>query len=348
MLSQRLGEQHPEPELLLAGEVQEPADEAEPPAAELVLVVDDDPVITRLYSLYLQGRGFEVECAPDGEQAVERMLARPFDLVITDLSMPRLDGWGLIQRAREDARTRGVPILVLTAADALRDSLRSEGVGASAYVPKKTLPEVLMRIQALLAPRRELRRAIREGRLVEVDPTMDLTFVVRELAAAEYTGELCGRDEFAAYRVFFRGGQPVHAEGLAGPHRVEGPSALQALIASRGFSGRTFPGVAPQGITIHGPLEPVLALAHAQINQLTRQQRYALVAHGKPRLINRQRYRLLSRFGSARLVEIAHLVCGLRMSTDEVIRATDQSPGEVVAMVEELVRRGLVTMVDAG
>jgi hypothetical protein len=47
-------------------------------------------------------------------------------------------------------------------------------------------------------------------------------------------------------------------------------------------------------------------------------------------------------------VEIAHLVCGLRMSTSEVIRASDQSPGEVVAMVEELARRGLVTMVDAG
>lgn len=317
-------------------------------AAESVLVVDDDPVVARLYSLYLRGRGFEVGSASDGEQAMALALERRFDLVITDLAMPQLDGWGLIQRLRENARTRGVPILLLSAADALRDSLRSEGVGASAYLPKKTLPEVLMRIQALLAPGRELRRAIREGRRVQVDPATDLTFAVRELAAARYTGELCGRDEFAGYRVFFRGGQPVHAEGLAGPHRVEGPSALQALIASRGFSGRTFPGVAPEVVTIHGPLEPVLAAAHAQINQLTRQQKYRLVANGKPRLVNRQRYRLLSRIGSAGLVATAHLVCGLRMSAAEVVRATAQSPGEVMAMVEELVRRGLVTMVDAG
>jgi len=322
-------------------------DELQAPAAESVLVVDDDPVITRLFSLYLRGRGFEVESAADGEQAMALALARRFDLVISDLSMPRLDGWGLIQRMREDARTREVPILMLSAADALRDSLRTQGVGASAYAPKTRLPEVMMRVQALLAPRREFRRAVREGRSLAVDQTSDPTFAVRELAAARFTGCLVGRDEFASYRAFFRDGQPVHAEGVAPPHRVEGPAALHALIASRDFSGRIFPGQATAAVTIREPLETVLAAAHARINQIARQQRHAMVARGKPTLINWERYRLLSRIGSARLVEIAHQVCGLRMSTAEVIRASDQSPGEVVAMVEELVRRGLVTMVDA-
>ncbi|NYZ17400.1 response regulator [Azospirillum sp. RWY-5-1] len=77
-----------------------------------ILVVDDDALIREALALVLEMAGHAVAQAADGLAALESMTARPFDLVITDLRMPRLDGYGLISRLRP--RKPRIPIVVLT------------------------------------------------------------------------------------------------------------------------------------------------------------------------------------------------------------------------------------------
>lgn len=77
-----------------------------------ILLADDEPAVRRLYQQMLEGNGFEVASAVDGQDALEKLLAEPFDLLILDLNMPRLDGFEVLAKMREAGKS--VPVLVMT------------------------------------------------------------------------------------------------------------------------------------------------------------------------------------------------------------------------------------------
>ncbi len=78
-----------------------------------VLIAEDDATIRQLYSLILQNSGYEVVEAVDGQEALDKFLAQPCDMVITDMNMPRMSGLELIQRLRRDYPN--VYIMLITA-----------------------------------------------------------------------------------------------------------------------------------------------------------------------------------------------------------------------------------------
>ncbi|MCC9604589.1 response regulator [Blastopirellula sp. JC732] len=80
-----------------------------------ILLVDDEMHILRAAEFKLKRSGYEIECVEDGEQAWEAIQEQIPDLLITDFHMPRLDGLGLCRRVRDDAATRQLPIVMLTA-----------------------------------------------------------------------------------------------------------------------------------------------------------------------------------------------------------------------------------------
>jgi two-component system, OmpR family, response regulator len=129
------------------------------PEARL-LVVDDEPNIVELLSASLRFSGFEVATATGGQQALE--VAREFrpDLVLLDVMMPGLDGFGVVRRLRADgSRT---PVLFLTARDATEDKVTGLTLGGDDYVTKPfSLEEVVARIRAVL--RRVGAAAVAEG-----------------------------------------------------------------------------------------------------------------------------------------------------------------------------------------
>jgi putative two-component system response regulator len=79
-----------------------------------ILVVEDDPETRRFYMTVLTTDGFTADEAHNGHQALEKAIAAPPDLVLTDIAMPGLDGIELCRRLRADARTRDVPVLAVT------------------------------------------------------------------------------------------------------------------------------------------------------------------------------------------------------------------------------------------
>jgi len=121
-----------------------------------ILLVDDEQSIQTLLSYPLRKEGYQVVQATDGQQALERFEEQPFDLVVLDLMLPRLDGWEVSRRIRA---LGPVPIIMLTARDREEDKIRGLDLGADDYVTKPFSPrEVVARVHAVL------RRNRHEGR----------------------------------------------------------------------------------------------------------------------------------------------------------------------------------------
>lgn len=98
-----------------------------------ILIVDDEPRYLRLLEANLRTEGYEVATAQDGVQALDVFSAQPIDLVLLDVMMPRLDGFGVCQRLREFSN---VPIVILTARGEEQDRVRGLDLGADDYLVK--------------------------------------------------------------------------------------------------------------------------------------------------------------------------------------------------------------------
>jgi DNA-binding response OmpR family regulator len=117
----------------------------------LVLVADDDPDIRSLVTLRLEKSGYEVVAAGDGEQALAAALARAPDLALLDVMMPKLDGYEVTQRLRQEEATRHLPVILLTARVQETDIARGVEAGADDYVKKPfSTSELRDRVQAVL------------------------------------------------------------------------------------------------------------------------------------------------------------------------------------------------------
>jgi len=120
------------------------------------LVVDDDPAIRGALAQELEAAGYEVETATDGESALAAArtaagAAGAFDLVLTDLAMPRRDGFALIAALRADPATARTPILVLSVRGEEQDKVRALEAGADDYLTKPFgMQELNARMRAAL------------------------------------------------------------------------------------------------------------------------------------------------------------------------------------------------------
>jgi CheY-like chemotaxis protein len=116
--------------------VASPSVEEEAKESMRVLVVDDDEAIVAMLSRYLTKQGFEIETATTAAQALEHIDKGHIDLVITDLMMPQMDGRELVRRLRVDAKTREIPIIMMTAYPSDHAADASLREGASFFLPK--------------------------------------------------------------------------------------------------------------------------------------------------------------------------------------------------------------------
>lgn len=115
-----------------------------------VLVVEDDPAIGRVLQLELEHEGYSVELATDGLSGLEKALKEP-DLVVLDLMLPRMEGLEVCKRIRAKST---VPIIMLTARDAVPDRVAGLDIGANDYLTKPfSTEELLARVRARLRER---------------------------------------------------------------------------------------------------------------------------------------------------------------------------------------------------
>src|SRR3974390_1682637 len=114
-----------------------------------LFLLEDDPDLRSALRRNLRESKFEVDCASDGQAALETLLARDYDLAIIDLGLPSMDGLSVVRSLRR--RSRGLPILIVTARDALRDRVIGLNAGADDYLVKPfAFLELEARVRALL------------------------------------------------------------------------------------------------------------------------------------------------------------------------------------------------------
>jgi two-component system, cell cycle response regulator DivK len=128
-----------------------------PEMPPLVLVVDDVAHGREIFAEYLEFRGFRVATAEDGIEAMEKAFDLRPDVILMDLSLPGIDGWEATRRLKQDERTRGIPIIALTAHALASAHDRAKEVGCDAVVTKPCIPKDLE-----AEVRRQL--AVRDGR----------------------------------------------------------------------------------------------------------------------------------------------------------------------------------------
>jgi len=139
-----------------------------------ILIVDDSLIIRKSLSKQSEKSGPMVSQAEDGEQGFKKALSGSFDLIIADVEMPHLDGFGLCERLKSNPSTRGIPVIILSSLESDRDIEQGFRVGAAAYVSKSEAQSQLNEtIERILEKSR-----FHRGRLVLV---VDDSLKIREL-----------------------------------------------------------------------------------------------------------------------------------------------------------------------
>ncbi len=135
-----------------------------PDTPGLVLVVDDDEANLDMLSRRLRRKGYEVDLAHDGEQAIARVGQRDYDVVLLDVMMPGLDGFQVLEILRQSHPATDLPVIMATAKGESEDVVRALGLGANDYVTKPLdFPVVLARMEGQLS----LKRAVFRVRQLE-------------------------------------------------------------------------------------------------------------------------------------------------------------------------------------
>jgi len=135
-----------------------------------VLVVDDEKDIRELLEYNLGKNGFKVQCVASGEDALREARAKAPDLVLLDLMLPGVDGLEVCKRLKNDKRTAGVPVVMLSAKGEEADVVVGLELGADDYITKPFSPRVLLaRVKAVLRRREEAAEADKDA-AIEVGP----------------------------------------------------------------------------------------------------------------------------------------------------------------------------------
>ena len=134
-----------------------------------ILIVEDEPELQELLCAYLQDAGYAAAVAGDGAAALDLFRAQSFDLVLLDIMLPKIDGFGVCAQIRRQSQ---VPILMLTALDGETQQLRGFGLNIDDYVTKPfSMPVLVEKIRVIL---RRRGTAGEDSRLRYRDLTLDL------------------------------------------------------------------------------------------------------------------------------------------------------------------------------
>ncbi len=142
--------------------------------AKKILIVEDDHNISELLQLYLNNEGYQTTIANDGGEGIDQFRRVQPDLVLLDIMLPVMDGWGVLRTIRQDSKT---PVIMLTAKGETSDKVTGLKQGADDYITKPfEMKEVLARVEAVLrrtseedAGKEKKRRLVFDKLIIDLD-----------------------------------------------------------------------------------------------------------------------------------------------------------------------------------
>ncbi|MGI5861837.1 MAG: response regulator [Myxococcales bacterium] len=328
-----------------AGEIQELAEVEEIPALSArILLVDDDPSLSRLFSIAMTKSGFDVRVASDGEEGLRVALEMRPDLIVADLNMPRLDGWGLLRAIRADHRIGETPLMFLSCHDDYRESLKALSAGAQDYVAKGgKLDALVARIRSLLAARDAFHLALAGGeRLGAKIEELGVQWALRKMGAAGVTGAVQLRDPFWTCYLGLDEGQLHFARATIGQHVLEGPAALPPITSLRAGELLYVPKKVPES-NLEGALGKLIEEAALKNNANEAAALDRLLTQATKVEVDEELYQLYEQLGPPASRDIARLV-RQGLTPREVIASSSKSPTEVEETIRDLFRRKVVRL----
>lgn len=113
---------------------------------KVIMTADDSASIRQMVSFTLKDAGYEVVEAVDGQEALDKLLAQPIHMLVTDLNMPKMDGIELIRKVRGESRYRFMPIIMLTTESQAAKKQEGKAAGATGWIVKPFKPEQLLAV----------------------------------------------------------------------------------------------------------------------------------------------------------------------------------------------------------
>lgn len=104
-----------------------------------ILIIEDDPLIVKIYTTRLSADGFEVVSAENGEEGLKLIEQDGIDLIVLDLMMPRIDGFGLLEKIRATEKTKDLPVLVYSNLAQEEEVTRVKNLGATEFIVKANI-----------------------------------------------------------------------------------------------------------------------------------------------------------------------------------------------------------------
>ena len=111
-----------------------------------ILTVDDSPSLRMAIKIALTGAGYAVTEAADGVEGLNKATSTPFDMIVTDLNMPNMDGLTMIEKLRKSPAQAGVPIIFLTTESDADMKQRAKAAGATGWLVKPFVPDQLVKV----------------------------------------------------------------------------------------------------------------------------------------------------------------------------------------------------------
>ncbi|HET7267426.1 MAG TPA: response regulator, partial [Oleiagrimonas sp.] len=163
-----------------------------------VLVVDDNEMNRDLLARRLQREGHRVELAIDGRDALDKLAADPFDLVLLDIMMPGMDGHEVLQHLKADEALRHIPVILISALNDTDNMVKGISQGADDYLPKPFNPHILRaRVNASLAKKRLHDYEQQYARNLERE--MDIARDIQASFLPDHLPEIAGWDMAACF-----------------------------------------------------------------------------------------------------------------------------------------------------
>ncbi len=310
-----------------------------------VLVVEAAPARAVVTQQALAHAGYQIEVANDGASGLRAALESPFDVVVADLQLPVLDGWGLLRAVRADVVARESAVVVRSGEVELVDALEAARAGARAYLRETGQPDELLEVVARLARPRSLawQRLSDVPRVsVEVElRAVGAVWLLRTLGELDCRGRLTASDDLTRVEVRVSRGQLVDAVAQQGSRRVQGVGALEVLLACDG-AARFEPQpleVAAEAPWVFDAVNAAVSATAAVLDQRLRR------ATSRPQtlVVNAELARLFAALATRRQLEVVQALQHGVGSFDELVRALGANSAEVQGALHELVRRGVLT-----
>lgn len=226
-----------------------------------ILVVDDDPSIVWFFAGVLREAGADVTEASNGQDALDKMRARRVDLVVSDILMPEVDGFGLCREMRRDPALADTPVILISWKEDLLQRMRDLQSGANDYLRKEAGGDhILRRVRKLLRPVVRLEAELRSG--AEVRGSIERVSVLRLLrtvARERADARVTIRDAWNFFEIDVRGGRLVDITRTATDGAfARGPGCVPQLLGVTSGRYSVVVSTAAARATLDRPLEDVL------------------------------------------------------------------------------------------